>query len=51
LISYIVDYKSGEFIPRDHEEIRWITGEELDCFDFADADLPIVKKLSAMTAI
>jgi 8-oxo-dGTP diphosphatase len=51
LISYIVDYKSGEFIPHDHEEIRWITREELGRFDFADADMPIVKKLSTLRII
>lgn len=51
LISYIVNYTSGEFIPHDHEEIRWVTREELENFDFADADLPIVKKCAAMKII
>lgn len=48
LISYLVDYKSGEFVPRDHEEIRWVAREELDRYDFADADIPVVKKLSGL---
>ena len=41
----LVDYLSGEFVLRDHEEIRWVSREELALFDFADADLPIVEKL------
>ena len=45
LISFLVDYLSGEFVLRDHEEIRWVTRDELTSFDFADADLPIVEKL------
>jgi len=45
LISFRVDYLSGEFVLRDHEEIRWVSREKLASFDFADADLPIVEKL------
>lgn len=48
LISFLVDFLSGEFVLRDHEEIRWVTREELASFDFADADLPIVKKLEQL---
>lgn len=48
LISFLVDYLSGEFVLRDHEEIRWVTREEVALYDFADADIPTVKKLSTM---
>lgn len=48
LISYLVDYLAGEFVLHDHEDIRWVTQEELGDYDFAPADLPIVKKLAAL---
>lgn len=48
LISYLVDYKAGDFILHDHEEIKWIDRNELERYDFADADIPIVKKLSGL---
>ncbi len=46
LISFLVDHRAGDFILRDHEEIRWIDRDELGRYDFADADIPIVKKLA-----
>lgn len=45
LISYLVDYLSGDFVLHEHEEIRWIDPGELRKLDFAPADLPIVEKL------
>lgn len=47
LISFLVDYETGEFKLHDHEEIRWVSRDELKDYDFAAADLPIVEKLSA----
>lgn len=48
LISFLVDHICGEFVPRDHEEIRWVRPEELSGCDFAPADMPIVKKLEKL---
>lgn len=36
---------NGEVIPVVHDDLKWTTIEELANFDFAPADIPIVKKL------
>ncbi|MCK4764829.1 MAG: 8-oxo-dGTP diphosphatase MutT [Candidatus Aminicenantes bacterium] len=48
LISFLVEYKAGKFELHDHEEIKWISRDELKNYDFAAADLPIVEKLSTL---
>jgi len=45
LISFFVDWPGGEMVLTDHEEIRWITPAESAGYRFADADIPIVRKL------
>ena len=45
LMAYEVDYISGEFILNDHKEIKWVNTEDLLIYDFASADIPIVKIL------
>lgn len=45
LLAYKVHYLSGEFRLNAHEEIRWVKPEELEGFDFAEADIRIVKKI------
>jgi 8-oxo-dGTP diphosphatase len=45
LIAYRVRHLSGEFVLRDHEEIRWVTPPEMHDYDFAPADIPIVQRL------
>ncbi len=45
LLAYRVDHLSGEFKLNDHEEIKWITPEELGEYDLAEVDKPIVKEL------
>ncbi len=45
LLAYRVEYLSGEFLLNDHEEIKWILPEEFDNYDFAEADIAIVKRL------
>ena len=45
LHAYEVTHISGEFRLRDHEEIRWVTLEELEEYNFPDADRMIVKFL------
>jgi 8-oxo-dGTP diphosphatase len=45
LLAYRVEYISGDFLLNAHEEIRWITKEEFDRYEMAEADVPIVKML------
>jgi 8-oxo-dGTP diphosphatase len=45
LYAYEVIHVSGEFQLRDHEEIRWVTDEELEQYNFPDADRMIIKFL------
>ncbi len=45
LLAYWVEWRSGELELRDHEDFRWVRLEDLFGFDFAPADLPIVRKL------
>ncbi|MEW6378304.1 MAG: 8-oxo-dGTP diphosphatase MutT [bacterium] len=45
LLAYRAEHLSGEFTVHEHEEIRWVWPRELEAYDFADADIPIVKKL------
>ena len=46
LLGYNVEYISGEFKLNAHEEIRWISTNEFDKFNFAPADLPLVRKIT-----
>ncbi len=41
LLAYKVKHISGNFEVREHEEIKWISREELALYDFMDADKPI----------
>lgn len=45
LLSYGVNYVSGDFVLNDHSEIRWIEKTEFENFEFAPADLPIIEKI------
>ncbi len=36
---------AGEFQLFSHEEIKWVCIEELEQYDFAEADIPIVHNL------
>ncbi|CAN5123934.1 8-oxo-dGTP diphosphatase MutT [soil metagenome] len=43
--AYFVDSFAGEFFLNDHQEIKWVTKNELLNYDMPDPDKPIVKKL------
>lgn len=43
LLAYKVNYLSGNFCLKDHDKIVWISLEEFDNYNFADADLPIIE--------
>ena len=45
LMAYEVEYISGEFILNDHQEIKWVTKEDLSNYEFAPADIPIVNEI------
>lgn len=45
LMAYMAKWISGVFSPIAHDEIRWIKPKELDRYEFAPADIPIVRIL------
>ncbi|WP_144635638.1 (deoxy)nucleoside triphosphate pyrophosphohydrolase [Priestia megaterium] len=45
LLFYWAEIIKGEVILFVHDDLKWITINELASFDFAPADIPIVKKL------
>lgn len=48
LTTIIGKLKSGEPVLTEHQEIRWLSPEELFEVEWAPADIPIVKQLSKM---
>jgi mutator protein MutT len=46
LYAFEVTHISGEFQLRDHEEIQWVTLEEMEMYNLPDADRMIAKFLS-----
>jgi mutator protein MutT len=47
LLSYRATHVAGAFELRDHDEIRWVSPEEMGEYAFAPADLPTVAFLQA----
>jgi len=45
LLFYWAEIMNGEVTPVVHDDVKWITTKELSKFDFAPADIPIVKRL------
>ena len=45
LLAYRVKHISGEMVLNDHEEIKWVTADEMSNFEFPPADFPIIKKI------
>lgn len=45
LLFYWAEVINGEVIPVVHDDLKWITIDKLANFDFAPADIPIVKRL------
>ncbi|MBK0295826.1 8-oxo-dGTP diphosphatase MutT [Bacillus sp. S34] len=45
LLCYWAEIMNGEVTPIVHDDVKWITIKELARFDFAPADIPIVKRL------
>ncbi|MDD5556195.1 MAG: (deoxy)nucleoside triphosphate pyrophosphohydrolase [bacterium] len=47
LLCYLCTYRGGRPRPLDCHETRWVRIGDLGAYDFAAADLPIVRRLSA----
>jgi len=45
LLAYRTYWEDGEIDPKDHDEFKWISLEQLAEFDFAPADRVFVEKL------
>ncbi len=47
LLAYKVKHISGEITLNDHDEIKWVTINEMSNFDFPPADIPIINYLGS----
>jgi 8-oxo-dGTP diphosphatase len=47
LLAYYCRWISGEFTLHVHSCIKWVGRDELNSFDFAPADVPLVEKLKS----
>lgn len=45
LIGFKCEFISSEFLLTDHDAYKWVEPEKLLSFDFAEADIPLVKNL------
>ncbi len=45
LLAYFVNWISGMIKPTVHDEIKWVTVNDFDQYNFAPADIPIIDKL------
>ncbi|GAA0720002.1 8-oxo-dGTP diphosphatase MutT [Clostridium malenominatum] len=45
LMGYFATIVKGNFELSVHDEVKWVSIDEIDNFDFAPADIPLVKKL------
>ena len=45
LRAYLTEIVAGEIQLTDHDKVEWVNLNELNSFDFAPADLPIVKSI------
>lgn len=46
LVSYLCEYVKSDFELTDHDKYDWVKISELNRYDFAPADIPIVVELS-----
>ena len=45
LIACKASWESGQMVLNDHADFRWVLPEQLSEYDFAPADIPLVRKL------
>ncbi|SPF41580.1 ADP-ribose pyrophosphatase (fragment) [Candidatus Desulfosporosinus infrequens] len=48
LIAFWCRWISGDFRLSVHSSFEWVTRQELDSYDFAPADIPLVEKLKVV---
>lgn len=48
LLAFWCRWIAGDFILKVHSQIAWLDPEELDQYDFAPADIPLVKQLKSV---
>lgn len=48
LLAYRVEYVSGEFRLSDHDQIQWVSPDELAYYDLAEADKPVAYELKIL---
>ncbi|MDR3586481.1 MAG: (deoxy)nucleoside triphosphate pyrophosphohydrolase [Desulfosporosinus sp.] len=48
LMAFRCQWISGDFSLNVHSRIKWVTSQELDLYDFAPADIPLVDKLKTV---
>lgn len=51
LIAFWCQWKAGDFILKVHSQIAWCNPKELDQYDFAPADIPLVVKLKSVLSL
>ena len=51
LIAFLVEHLSGEIQLIDHDEIKWLTINELDSLKWAEADIPLVQAFKATVSL
>jgi 8-oxo-dGTP diphosphatase len=47
LLAFKATLLSGELILHDHAEISWVSPQELDDYDFPEADVPIIRHITS----
>ena len=45
LLAYRVQHICGNFVLNAHDEIKWVTADEMSNFEFPPADIPIINEL------
>lgn len=48
LLAYFCRWTGGNFALKVHSRIEWVGRDELDQFDYAPADIPLVEKLKVI---
>ena len=43
LLAYIVTHLRGEFIPTDHDQMTWLSAQNLNSLEWAPADIPLIQ--------
>ncbi len=47
LVPFIANVVGGKLLLEEHADAKWVTADELDQYDWAPADVPIVEQLKA----